>query len=206
MPDSTSDTNYLKNPDIKIRIYVTGTNGSGKGEVGKYLKEKYGFDIFNVRALLEEIGAADHIGLHKRPDLGALADSLRDKHGGDYLIRALTEKAAGTKLAVFDSVRCPDEVDYIGELKKENEYKVMLVCVDADPAIRHERVMKRKSITDTVSFEDFIAQENAESVESSHGRMNVKKCMLGCDLCLLNNGDLEAFHREIEEKIIALLA
>lgn len=197
----------MPNPtnDKKIRVYVTGTNGSGKGEVGKYLKEKYGFDIFNVRALLEEIGAADHVGLHKRPDLGALADSLRDKNGGDYMIRTLTEKATQANFAVFDSVRCPDEVDYIVELKKQNEYKVMLVCVDADPAIRHERVMKRKSITDTVSFEDFIAQENAESVESTHARMNVKKCMLGCDLCLLNNGDLEAFHREIEEKIMTLL-
>lgn len=189
-----------------IRIYVTGTNGSGKGEVGKYLKEKYNFEVFNARALLEEVGANEHVGLTARPDLASLANMLRDTHGGDYMIRALTEKAEDAERAVFDSVRCTAEVDYIEKLRaKGNALRIVFVSVDADPALRHSRVMQRKSITDAVSFEDFIAQEKAESTAEQSHRLNIAKCMERAHVYLKNDADLTAFHDEIDRKIIAAL-
>lgn len=196
---------------LMIRIYVTGTNGSGKGEVGKYLKEKYNFSVFSARALLEEVGATQHVGLVARPDLASLANALRDTHGGDYMIRALTGKAEAAERAVFDSVRCTAEVDYIENLRENknlqgnvatgNTLRVVFVSVDADPVLRHSRVMQRKSLTDAVSFDDFINQEKSESTAEHSHRLNIAKCMDRAHIRLQNNSSLEDFHNEIEKAL-----
>jgi dephospho-CoA kinase len=190
-----------------IRIYITGMNGAGKGTVGNYLHEKHNFRISTVRHFLET-DAAPKLGLslNKRPDLGTLADSLRDKYGAGYIIQFITEQISDEKRVVIDSIRCTGEVDYVeSERVRQSDAVVVLIAVDADPKIRHKRVTEqRKSLTDHVSFETFLAEEEAESIGTIPTRMNLPACVKRADILLTNDTSLEALYEQIEEKVVPL--
>lgn len=177
-------------------IGVTGTNGSGKGEVAEYLAKEKEFTHFSARAAI--VAEIERRGLPvNRDTMTSVSIDMRAKNGADSIMRSLYEEAiAKGGNAVIESIR---EVPGAEFLKAHDGF---LIAVDADKKIRYARIIKRGSSTDYVDFDTFVAQENREMQNADLAKQNVRKVMELADITLENNGTL----RDLHEKIDAVLS
>ena len=179
-------------------IGVTGTNGAGKGTLPEYLTERHNFTHYSARAfIVEEVGRRGLIV--DRTSMNQTANDLRKNHGAEYVIKQLFERAKSTGGdAIIESVRA------LGEARYLKEQGAFVVAIDADRKIRYERITKRASETDKVSFEEFCAQEDREMAQEADYDMNVGGVMAMADYTLTNDGTLEELHDSIEEMVRVL--
>lgn len=174
-------------------IGITGTLGAGKGTVVQYLVEHKAFKHLSARALFQELMEKEGLEIN-RDTMVVFANSLREKHGSDFVFRELFKKARefGGNV-VIESLRT------VGEAKalKENG-SAYLLAVDADQKLRYERIHGRGSQLDNVSFEKFIEQENAEMSSEDEHKQNIAAVMAMADHTIYNDNDTEALYREVE--------
>ena len=152
-------------------IGITGTLGAGKGTIVEFLLKK-GFKHYSVRAfLVDEISKR---GLESnRENMVSVANDLRLKFGPSYIVEELYKKAkANGGNCIIESLRCPGEVD---ALKKKEDF--VLFAVDADIETRYSRIVERGSVTDKISFDEFIAGEQKEMTSNDPNKQNLKKCI-----------------------------
>ncbi len=175
-------------------IGITGTNGSGKGTVVKYLIEKKEFHHYAVREYLTELLKARD-AVVDRSAMRLIANELRLAHDPAYVIRTLYERALenGHTHVIIESIRNVGEAQF---LKSQGAY---LIAIDADQRLRYERVQGRRSATDRVDFETFFEQEEREMHHpvGPHD-MDVRGVMALADYTLVNNGTLRTLHEQIE--------
>lgn len=179
--------------EIKIKIVgITGTLGSGKGEVSAFLRSK-GFVHFSVRDFLT--GELKRRGLTvNRDEMTMLANELRTTHGPSYIIEQIYATAAAKGgNAIIESVRAKGEVDF---LKKKG---ALIIAVDAPAKVRYERVRSRKSDLDHVTYDKFLADEKREMDSDDAFRQNIRDCMRRADFVVTNDGTLEELHKQIEK-------
>ena len=176
-------------------VGITGTLGAGKGTIVEILK-KHDFIHFSVRALIIEHIKKRNLPVN-RDSMQAVANSLRQEHGPSYLVDELFTRAKkAKKSAVIESIRCPGEVE---SLREKGEF--LLLAVDADPKKRYERVIKRGSTTDMVSFEEFVEQEEQEMQSTDPFRQNISWCMKHADIALTNNSSIDELEANVEKLI-----
>ena len=174
-------------------IGITGTLGAGKGTIVEYLKKK-GFKHFSARdyflQIVREKGMPEN-----RDSTTKVANELREKHGPDFIAVELYRQAEeeGGR-SIIESLRTPGEVEYLR--KKEN---FCLIAVDADVHKRYERIKDRKSITDIVSFEEFVEQEKREMNSTDPTKGNIAACIALADYKFTNNGTKEELEVQVEE-------
>ena len=58
--------------------------------------------------------------------------------------------------------------------------------------------MDRKSATDSVTFERFLADEERESIGTELWDMNIPLCLAKAEKIFMNDGNLEKLHAEID--------
>ena len=176
-------------------IGITGTNAAGKGTIVEIL-EKRGFTHFSARTLLTK--ECDKRGLSgERHNLITVANDLREQNGPDYVIRSLYEMAKQhLGHVVIESIRSVGEIEF---LKTQNGFQ--LLSVDANQKMRYARVLARKTVTDNISFDEFVAQEKQESTSTSPFKQNITACMKLADLHFQNEGTII----ELEAKVVTEL-
>ena len=175
-------------------IGITGTLGAGKGTVVEYLVEKQGFDHYSVRSfLLKEINRR---GMpENRDSMVLVANELRGKYGPSYVTDQLYFEAARIgKNCIIESIRTPGEIDSLRE-----KGKFFLFAVDADPEIRYQRISKRQSETDQISFETFLSNEAREMNTSDPNKQNLIACIREADIVMKNNGSKEDLFEKVEK-------
>ncbi|HVZ75654.1 MAG TPA: AAA family ATPase [Candidatus Paceibacterota bacterium] len=175
-------------------IGITGTNGAGKGTVVEYLKSK-GFKHFSARDIfVEEIKKR---GLPvNRDSMIVVANDLRLKHGSAFFAeKAVTYAHDNGGDIIAESIRSVGEAEH---LKKNG---AMLWAVDADPKTRYERVVKRMSETDQVTFEKFIENEKQEWENTDPTKQNLKGVIAMADAVLTNNGTQEELFLQVEKAL-----
>ncbi len=184
-----------------IIVGITGTLGSGKGTVVEYLKQKYGFKHYSARAFIsEEIARRGLPDI--RDNMRIVANAWRAEHGSSYVAEQLYDRAVKDGgNSVIESLRSVGEIQALRN-KPQSFY---LLAVDADPKIRYERIVKRNSSTDNISYEKFLDDEAREMADSSPGGMKIAECISMADGKVNNNLDLETLHREIDKIIHPLL-
>jgi dephospho-CoA kinase len=175
---------------------ITGTNGAGKGTVVGILKKK-GFSHLSVREFLSEEIKKRNLPLN-RDSMFSVANELRAKHSPSYIVERLYEKAEGN--CIIESVRTPGEVF---ALKKKGSF--LLISVDADPKIRYERIIKRGSVTDNLSFEEFVEDEQREMSSDDPAKQNISKCLELADFKLINNSSKKLLEKQVEKIIEQIL-
>lgn len=171
---------------------ITGTDGAGKGSVVEYLVAQYNFTHYSSRSIIME-----HIPVGveaTRNQTRLTANALRAEFGNDVIVLKSLEKmrADDTLCAVIESIRTLAEAN---TLKNAGG---ILLAVDADPRLRYERVQGRRSDTDKVSFEQFIAHEELEKNDPDPNGMQKAKVIELADHTITNNGTLEELQASVE--------
>jgi dephospho-CoA kinase len=169
-------------------IGLTGTNGSGKGEVAAFFGKK-GYECFSLSDLIREelIKRDEDI---TRDNLIRMGNQLREKFGADILARLVMKKIKGK--AVIDSIRNPHEVEY---LRKQKDF--ILLSVDAPVELRYERVRQRGRIESATNLREFIRKEEEEMTSRKNGQQ-LRNCMSLADIALINDGTLEDLFQKLE--------
>ncbi len=175
-------------------IGLTGRNGSGKGEAVKFLQHKsfYPYSLSDV--IREEVTTR---GLEVTRDrLIEVGTELRSQGGTSVLAERILEKIEEDKNYVVDSFRHPDEVK---EFKSRSDFR--LICVEADPAVRFERVRDRGREKDATTLEKFMEVEEREAAAADWHGQQLQAVEQMADFTVANDGPLG----ELEESISKVL-
>ncbi len=185
-------------------IGICGTNASGKGTVPVILQKDIPCTHLSAREMIISAAKKEGIDITNRDDLRNYNEK-RNREGKTLvsdLIEEFDIRENQDKLFIIESIRRVGEVK---ELRNHFQENFILVSVDAPSEIRYERIHKRGSITDSVSYERFIEQERLESINEDENQMNIPKCMGMADVKLVNEGDIEKFEEEIKSKLLSML-
>ncbi len=176
-------------------IGVVGEIGSGKDEVLKYLRDRYGVPYLStgdiVRKMAEQEGVEG-----TRENLEAISRRCFQDMGKGCFVRMAGEEIIrrGWKVAGISGVRTPDDVEL---LRKTFGEDFILVRVDiADPLVRFDRLRKRNEERDPLTYEAFQAQDREEEET-----FNISKAVAMADCTVDNSGPLEGLHSEIDAMV-----
>ena len=176
-----------------IIIGITGTLGSGKGTVVEYLKAK-GFKHYSMSGFITvEIKRR---GLPvSRDTMTEVANDLRARYSPSYIAESLCAEAKGVgQDAVIESIRAEGEIK---ALRREPNF--ILLAIDADQAIRYQRITTRGSEKDHISFEKFQADEAREFSSTDPTKQNLSRCIALADHKLMNNGTVGELYAQVDE-------
>ncbi|HSW78779.1 MAG TPA: AAA family ATPase [Candidatus Babeliales bacterium] len=141
-------------------IGISGTNGSGKDSLGKFLADDYGYLDVSVSEFLRQEAQKRGLPIEREVLRNISAEWRRD-----YGVGVLVDKAvelfnqSGNKYTglVAIPMRNPGEAQHIKDLGGK------LVWVDADPKLRYDRIYSRqRSAEDNKTFEQFQREEYEE--------------------------------------------
>jgi len=186
-----------KHPHIIIGI--TGTNGSGKGTVVEILRKKKYFHYFSVRGFITPLIEKKGWPVD-RPHMQKISDELRKNFSPSYITDQLIEQAfqKGDK-AIIESFRAIGEVVSAREIANKLHAKFILLAVHSETNNRYERIQKRGSATDNVSFEEFVQHDKMEADLQENHRANIHTCVKMADYTIENNGSLEELEVKVDE-------
>lgn len=174
-------------------IGITGTDGAGKGTVVEYLVKNKGFTHYSARAIwIDELNVR---GMETtRANMRLIANEMREKFGNDFLITYYLKKIEKEKPqhAIIESIRA------VAEAETLHANEGVLLAVDADQKIRYARVQERRSETDKVSFEQFVAHEDLEAHDPNPHGMQKQKVIQMADHVIYNNGSVAELGVKIE--------
>ena len=173
-------------------IGLTGKNGSGKGEVAAYLKER-SFELASLSdALRDELkrrGLAS-----SRENLIAVGNELRARYGPGVLAERILAALAEHRHHVVDSIRNPGEVEV---LRRRPDFK--LLCVRAPLALRFQRSQARGRLGDGATLEAFARLEEEELDRGAPERQRLDRVEELADAVIENDGTLEQLHQRLGE-------
>ncbi len=168
--------------------------GAGKGTVVEYLVRERGFRHYSVRGFLAEELHRRNMPVN-RDTLTAIANSLRAKHGPAFIAEQLYQRAKDTgQDCIIESIRTPGEIEALR--KQPNFY---LLAADADPRVRYQRIRKRNSETDNISYQIFIDNEQREMHTTDPNKQSLAACIAQADHVITNDGSLEQLHEQTEK-------
>ncbi len=180
-------------------IGVVGKIAAGKTTVAKFFEEK-GFCRVSCSDPLIDLLTHNVSNYSWVPELPEKAEPtrdkliefgkyLKDKYGGDVLIRLAVDKKRRCKDIVIDGVRSREEIEAVKRLGGK------VIYVEARPEIRFERLMRRKASKDKTikGFEDFKAMDDAE--ERLYHTSELKGL---ADYVIVNEDTLEELRRKVE--------
>ncbi|MDP7454655.1 MAG: deaminase [Candidatus Peribacteraceae bacterium] len=178
-------------------IGLTGTMGSGKGEIAKILQAR-GFKYISLSDIVRD--EATRRGLeHSRENLQTVGNMLRNDYGAGALgirVREEIQKDPSSDW-VIDGIRNPGENEELGAL---DDFSMIGVGVDSEIVIR--RIMERNRGGEVLKREAILDKLNKEKGEGEPPEgQQVKKCLEEADYFLINEGTLD----DLENKVMHFL-
>ncbi|MFN0118130.1 MAG: deaminase [Elusimicrobiota bacterium] len=179
-------------------IGLTGRNASGKGEVAEYLKTR-GFTFYSLSDVLRE----EMKKLKKpvtRTNLIWLGNKLRDEKGPSVLADGILTKLEDDHHYVIDSFRNPEEVK---AFKRTKDF--ILICVEASPKVRFERMHLRNREQDAKTFSEFLQHEKKELHSDDPTKQNLLATAKLADYKVSNNSSMEVLHSQLSKLFTGLM-
>lgn len=170
---------------------VSGLNGSGKGEVVRFLTERsfYAYSLSDV--IRDELRAQ---GLEEtRERMIETGRALRAAHGEGALAERLAGRLAPDRNYVIDSVRHPVEV----EVLRSRTRRFKLLWVEAAEATRLARIRSRGRGGDPSTLEELREVEGRELRSDDPSGQQLLDVKALADVTLPNDGSLEALRQAV---------
>ena len=178
-------------------IGLTGKNGSGKGEVARFLKER-GFEYLSlsdvIRAELEK-----HAKPVTRENLVRLGNELRKKFGPDVLAKRILKQVEIDKNYVVDSIRHPAEAK---SLKGGNGF--VLLNIEAPPKVPFERLNGRGREHDPKTFQEFKQLERTEGASGISSDQQLNRTIQLADYTVRNSGTLSDLQKCVTRLVMKI--
>jgi dephospho-CoA kinase len=178
-------------------IGVIGQNGSGKDEVLKYVRVKYGVPFLSTGDMVREIAAKE--GKEPtRENLQEISERYFREFGRGCFVKLAAEKIQQNGWAVggISGIRSSDDVKVLRD-KVGGDFILVNVYV-SNPKVRFARMQARHEGRDPQTYEQFQRNEKAEE-EIFH----IQTAAKSADLSLSNDGTLDDLHKEIDSLVAA---
>jgi len=178
-------------------IGLTGKNGSGKGEVANFLKER-GFHYLSLSDVIR-----DYLRKKKKPitrkSLVDTGNKLRLEEGPGVLAEEVLSQMDIDKNYVVDSIRHPMEVKV---LRRRKDF--VLLRVEAPQKLRFERLKRRGREKDPKTFEEFLRLERLEAKSHIREDQQLHQTLRMADRVVVNHGPLAALDAKLRQLFVAL--
>ena len=178
-------------------IGLTGKNGSGKGEVANFLKER-GFYYLSLSDVLR-----DDLRKRKKPltrkNLIEAGNRLRADEGPGVLAERILSGVDIDKNYVIDSIRHPMEVKV---LRRRKDF--VLLRVEAPQRVRFERLKRRGRERDPKTFQEFLRLERLEAKSHVREDQQLQGTLRMADRVIQNGGTLTAFDARLRQLLVIL--
>ena len=178
-------------------IGITGTIGAGKGTVVDYLVKK-GFKHYAVSDDFLASEATRRGLIPDRVTRRNIANEYRAK-SPMALMEAVYERARAKAKGGDDGDIVIDPQHTKAEVEFIKEKGGIMLAVDADLKTRYERISKRGSTKDQVTYEEFVIQQTKEMASVNPDENNLAAAIAAADHHVLKNGTLAELHEQIEE-------
>jgi dephospho-CoA kinase len=165
-------------------IGVIGKNGSGKDEVLKCFRDKYGVSFLSTGDIVRGIAAEE--GLKPtRENLQSISERYFKERGEGCFVKMVVDKIRenGWKAAGISGVRSPKDIDILRS-ELGNRFVLIYVYV-TDSHVRFERMLKRGEGRDAKAYEQFLQQDADEEK-----LFNIEKAATKADYTVSNDGSL----------------
>ena len=170
---------------------VSGLNGAGKGEVVRFLEERSFYALSLSDVIREELRRQ---GLEEtRERMIETGNAMRAAEGPGGLAERLAGQLAPDRNYVIDSVRHPAEV----EVLRVRTRRFKLIWVEADEAVRFERIRARGRGGDPASLEELRALEGRELASADPAAQQLLAVREIADFVVQNDGSLEELRRSV---------
>jgi dephospho-CoA kinase len=176
-------------------IGVVGKIGSGKDEVLKYLKQRYGVPYISTGDIVRDIAAREGIEA-TRENLESISERCFATMGKGCFVKMAGDeiKKRGWQIAGISGIRAPADVKTLKEMFVDS---FILVRVEVqDPELRFQRVVRRHEGRDPEKYEQFQVQDYSEE-EIFH----ISKTAGMADYAVGNDGTLDDLHTQVDELV-----
>jgi len=171
---------------------LSGPYAAGKGEVMAYLESRSFYPLSLSDVLREELARRGEPETRER--MIATGNALRARHGDGVLAERLLERMLPDRNYVVDSIRHPAEVAALR--RAHGDFK--LIWVDADPAVRFERLRGRARPGDPKSVTELQAMEAREGGAEGASGQNLPAVQALADFTVRNDGDRAALQEAVQ--------
>lgn len=171
---------------------LSGPYAAGKGEAVAFLRARsfYAWSLSDV--IREELHARGQE--ESREAMIELGNALRGEHGPAVLAERLIERLLPDRNYVIDSIRHPAEVEAL----RRAQAGFRLVWVDADEAVRLERLGKRARSGDPRDLEELRRLEGRERAGDAPEHQQLDAVRALADFEVRNDGDPGRLHEALQ--------
>ncbi len=174
---------------------VAGLNGSGKGEVVRYVVAR-SFTAHSLSDVIRDELARRGLA-ESRELMIETGNGIRAAEGPGGLAERLVARLESDRNCVIDSVRNPAEV----EVLKGKTKRFRLLWVEADEATRLARLRERGRTGDPATLEDLRRLEGRELANEDPASQQLLAVRELADVVVANDGSLDDLHGELQRML-----
>ena len=171
---------------------VAGPNGAGKGEVVAFLRAR-SFTALSLSDVIRDALRAEGVAETREQMIDA-GRRLRAAHGPAALAERLAPRLLPDRHYAIDSIRHPAEVEALRRASR----RFRLLWVDADPALRLERLRARGRPGDPETLARLLELEGRERGSADEAAQQLDAVAALADARLHNDGPLAELHAQLQ--------
>ncbi len=180
-------------------IGLAGTAGSGKDTAADMICEHFGAHNFHtseyVRAITRFLFDLPPDSSPVRDQLYEVANALRSLHQASTVEMGIVQaKERGFDIQLISGLRSVGEADAVRAAGG------IIIGVDADPKIRHERIQSRARDAESKrTYEEFLEQDTHENAGIGDGQSRgIRSIIDEADIIIRNEGTLDDLKQQIQ--------
>jgi len=185
---------------MKKILQVVGEARAGKSEACEYVAEKHGFKVVHVSDIIRSFARDRQITLGPRAAYLAVHAQMKQERGADYVAR--TVLASPYERICVDGIRVVNDVV---RLQRAEQVESKIVALHCPPEKRFERALSLKSPLDSMTYEEFLEDDERDSYNPDPERQNTLAVIAMADTHIDSSQPRELVFKEIDAVVGSLV-